>query len=426
MNEYYPDYKDNELFIHILNSLPSQIRTEEETIVKLYNLIISLISSQKQLLACTQILPKESLIKIFSECNNHRKDIIKILGGLNFNTDEIRELILKLVSKLNTKVLISGKDLDKEDEIEYNDFFIESWENLNKILSKDLNLNENYVNIDRNLYKDLIRLIQFCINNNIDNIYSFYNYKPLNDLIKYIEDIPKSDLKKTVNTRKKSKIVPIRPGELNSDIKFKLITTKAFMEEKIKEHIIKINSDNIKEFDSNIAEISQNYQENYSADVNYVINFYVKTMKIIDLFSEISRDLSESNLQSKLDLFIDNIYASTQSLDDLYYVAELFNQGSVNDEIKITERINTLNTDSNFFIKCNEIITNKKIESEDQKQLLLENFILSYEREFINNLIYNVDLNINNYKLLARIYRHSTPHFNNRIDSIIKQNLRKN
>ena len=57
---------------------------------------------------------------------------------------------------------------------------------------------------------------------------------------------------------------------------------------------------------------------------------------------------------------------------------------------------------------------------------MLETYIISYEKEFISDLIHNIDHNLNNYKILARIYKHSTPHFNNRIDSIIRQHLIKN
>ena len=56
--------------------------------------------------------------------------------------------------------------------------------------------------------------------------------------------------------------------------------------------------------------------------------------------------------------------------------------------------------------------------------MLVETFILKYERDFILNLINNIDHTIENYRLLARIYKHSTPHFYIRVNTIIKEHLK--
>ena len=141
---------------------------------------------------------------------------------------------------------------------------------------------------------------------------------------------------------------------------------------------------------------------------------------------DISKDLSDNNINFKYDKFIEYIYNSNMNIDDLYYATKLFNNTLSSENINITDRQNTLNIDSNFFIKCNQIISDTKIKDSLNKQLILERFILAYEKEFILNLINNIDHSINNYKLLSRIYKHSTPHFNNRIEGIIRQHLIRN
>nr|ADO51620.1 rnapol [Moniliophthora roreri] len=177
---------------------------------------------------------------------------------------------------------------------------------------------------------------------------------------------------------------------------------------------------------SDIISIKSKYEDSFYKDYNYLRDNYTKAMNIIEFLYSLSRDLSDNNINDKYDRFIEYIYNSNINIDDLYFLTNLINQGIYSEDINPIDRQFTLNIDSNFFVKCNEIISNKNILDNYQKQLLLERFILSYEKEFISNLIYNVDTNIKNYKLLARIYKHSTPHFNNRIDSIIRQHLMRN
>ena len=53
-----------------------------------------------------------------------------------------------------------------------------------------------------------------------------HRFQPYVNFIKILEDMSKSNLKKTVTTKKRSKIVSIRPGELNSNIKLEVTWSK--------------------------------------------------------------------------------------------------------------------------------------------------------------------------------------------------------
>ena len=88
-------------------------------------------------------------------------------------------------------------------------------------------------------------------------------------------------------------------------------------------------------------------------------------------------------------------------------------------------RENALSLNSFLFIKCREIISDERIRP-DQKQVLLENFILNYEKEFTLNIIKTMDSNVADYKLLTRIYKHSTPQFKKRIQVFIENNKKNN
>ena len=50
-------------------------------------------------------------------------------------------------------------------------------------------------------------------------------------------------------------------------------------------------------------------------------------------------------------------------INDLYYATNLFNNTFILDSLKISERINTLNINSDFIIKCSEIVNDDKINS---------------------------------------------------------------
>ena len=188
MNKYYPNYIDNELFIYLINQLPPQIREEKDTINKLFELIINLNSVKDKLMLYTAILPKESLLKLFKDVNIIRKDIYIILETLKFSGHEINKLLINLGSKLNSKLLNNNSEMlsisnnTKEnhkdinvDNIEYSDDFIESWQAIEEILLHKLKLSDKIINKDKELFKDIFNLIQFCIINKIDNINSINN-----------------------------------------------------------------------------------------------------------------------------------------------------------------------------------------------------------------------------------------------------------
>ena len=193
----------------------------------------------------------------------------------------------------------------------------------------------------------------------------------------------------------------------------------------IKNSILTVDTDITENLKSKVKDITDKYTELFHKDYIHLLDNYSKALNITEFFYEISRDLSEENIDLKYNKFIEYIYKTNMSIDDLYYASRLFKTIS-SEDFYLENRQDTLKIDSGFYIKCREIICDSSITDTHQKQLILERFILTYEKEFILNLINNIDHSINNYKLLSRIYRHSTPHFNNRIEAIIRQHLNRN
>jgi len=129
--------------------------------------------------------------------------------------------------------------------------------------------------------------------------------------------------------------------------------------------------------------------------------------------------------------FYNNIFIeSGTSHDELISILDLINKSYIDyirfDDNNISRaRESTFTNNSFLYLKCREIINSKDIKPE-KRQLILEKFILNYEKEFTLNIIKKMDSNVKDYKLLTRIYKHSTPQFKDRIQAFIDNNKKRN
>nr|QWO71453.1 RNA polymerase [Calocybe gambosa] len=423
--KYYPQYKDNNLFLFFINELPPKMRVETDTINKLFDLILQLNTSKEKLMLYSNLLPNKVLLDIFKDVRNFRKNLTEILMKLKFSPNEIDNLLVKIGSKINISSL-RVKSVSTT-EIEHSDLFIESWTPIYKYLSVDFKLYEELINKDKDIFINIIILIQLCIDHNIGGITNITNLTCYKSFLDKLQELSKNDLTKVKSSKKKTKIVRTSPGELNSVVYFKLIEMKNYIENIIRESIFKNIDYNgaTLEIKTSVEGITQSFYSDLDKDYNNLIYNYAKAINITDFLYNISRDLSDDNINFKFNKFIEYIRNKNFNMDELYKIANLINS-DIKKDITIGERQKTLSTDSKFFIELNNILSNKNIEKDENKQMLLEKFILDYERNFILNMINNIDHSIENYKLLARIYKHSTPQFYDRIKTYILEHVRNN
>jgi hypothetical protein len=154
--------------------------------------------------------------------------------------------------------------------------------------------------------------------------------------------------------------------------------------------------------------------------------------KIFDSYSliyDLSRNLNNKHLKEQSDKFNESILNkfSKDKLnhDELFRINKIildFNKGKGN--IVNISKETSLTSNSYLLNNANKILSSKEIDDEN-KQMLLENLILEYEKKFTLNIIKNMDDNLSDYKLLTRIFKHSTPGFNSRVESFINNNKKR-
>lgn len=108
---------------------------------------------------------------------------------------------------------------------------------------------------------------------------------------------------------------------------------------------------------------------------------------------------------------------------DMYTISnelnELLNRYGLPD-FTLTERVNSLSTNSDFFIFC-RCILNDNLCDPYKKQLMLEYFILDYEKKFCNNILKTLEggSDLKNHKIWATLFKDKTNKFKKRLDTII-------
>ena len=95
---------------------------------------------------------------------------------------------------------------------------------------------------------------------------------------------------------------------------------------------------------------------------------------------------------------------------ELYYINKFLHKDA---DLVSNGRVSMLSDNSIFFNRCLEVLSNKVI-TKHKKQLLLERFILEFEKNYIDNVISTIE-DFENYKLISRVYKHSDKVFINRI-----------
>jgi hypothetical protein len=139
--------------------------------------------------------------------------------------------------------------------------------------------------------------------------------------------------------------------------------------------------------------------------------------------------LKYKNLNKKYEKFTDYFYSILESnnlsMDSLFNILRLYNKNIDASLSFSNKRESILNRYSDFYQGCQEILSANT--DPVAQQLALEKFILKYEKDFIYNLITNANTNkLIVYKLISRIYKHSTPKFIDRVKIFIENSIKNN
>jgi hypothetical protein len=438
-NEYlennFNEYKDNENFIRFLRLIPLYMRNEINSIIKLFDLITKNNECKESILNYNKLLPESVLKNIVSKFIDNNKEIRNCLIELNVANHEIDKVVEVFNKKINFDRLI-------DNDIEQLDLFIEYWSELETLLVDGIELGEGHISQDKVIYKEIVYFIMFCLENNLSIVNISIKEKEeeakrtkktkkidlLEAIYEYVLEQSKESKSKRVNTRKKkNKEVRIKPGEKNSSIKYFLKNMKLRLEEYIVENLIeKSVVDNEKLIES-INLRRNEIEKQIALDLIMLKNNFYKAYDYLEFITSISKDITNKNIDGKINKFkeyvTDLLESSTH--DEIFYLTKFLSVDR-QEEIKGLEfnRIDNLNLNNYFYVHCREILDLKDVDNV-KKQFLLENFILNYEKEFTLNLIKNINTDKANFKLIQRIYKHSTPNFINRINIILNNYMKK-
>jgi hypothetical protein len=123
--------------------------------------------------------------------------------------------------------------------------------------------------------------------------------------------------------------------------------------------------------------------------------------------------------------FLLALYLIFVGLDFYYSHVDSYNLFLANITLaKICNKNSLFSSDSYIFNKAKEIINGEG--NSVSKQSKLEKLFISYEKEFILNLISNLNTDNINYNLVYKIYSHSSPNLINKIDRFISNEKIKN
>lgn len=461
MIKYYPDFVNDELFRMILNEIYIIYRTKTNIVIKIYFEIKKFNSFKDKIFLLNEYLDKKNIIDLLKSYNDSRNDIISLLKDLGYKDNQnviFDKLLFKVSNKMKKKILLDSSILKNDDLnlISFEDDYIQLVEFLKNLVKKDLKLRND--NIDKIIDKDGVSAYSLTNYEDVESIINGWNNNLLKifKLLKYIE----------INKLSKKELLILK----YKDLFFTYCKTDKYETYKIKKgtsrkrlmsggkilsgysHIIYeflneleiiifdsfssfFNDDNIKhklnneDLLDNVDSLNQIVNNDYLDLFQKVVSFY----KVNDFLLSISKNLSENNLNdqyNKFMLFYKDIMSKT-SHDELIHFYEILNKLYNLDSIFTDDnnlnkvRESSLSTNSFLYLSCKDIIDNNELNL-DQRQLLLEEFILKYEKEFIYNLIKNMNNNLIDYKLLTKIYKHSTPQFKDRIKVYIDNNKKRN
>lgn len=166
--------------------------------------------------------------------------------------------------------------------------------------------------------------------------------------------------------------------------------------------------------------------EHTNKDLNTLYTKVYNIFPINEFIINITTNLNEQNITEQYNIFKsflnDKIINNKTTHDEMISIYNLLYNIKINKNINNKEdlsRQTSLLNNSIICIKSRKIISNTSLNSM-QRQMLLETYLLNYEKDFKLNIIKNMDCELSDYKLLTRIFKHYRPKFKERITIFIE------
>jgi hypothetical protein len=172
-----------------------------------------------------------------------------------------------------------------------------------------------------------------------------------------------------------------------------------------------------------LMKISSNVKKDFYLLLNKVNSAFDLNKFVLNLSKQINeKHINEQydQLQECVKQLLDNNNTTHDELIHVYKLISDYNLSYIRtSDTKITKET-SLSTNSFLYQKSRDIMNNNNINN-NQKELLLESFILSYEKEFTLNMIKNMGNTVADYKLLTKLFKHSSPNFITRIKHFVEK-----
>ena len=444
MKEFYPEYFNNYKFRTLLNILDPIIITNKELVIKCFKLITKYNDLCSKLLLYSDLLNKDLIKTLISDIYAVRKDLIVVIKDLGANTLDVNELLSNINKKVKNKILVDSTVNFKENikVLEQDSKFIELWGRIKNIIIKDANIkaeSEEFdinkaelhcdINILKNFVLELYALIVFIRDNNISTAHlDRLLLNLINDMVALSSNLKIETYKMKKGNRQKR----ISRGNVIGMYKNIINKYGMMMENIIVEFIIDDLKNNVQNDLTDIkdvgVELINQFNNKVYKDHKLLLNSLNSVFDRFSLITDLSKSFSSDHLSDKTDRFNDTIVNKLanfdMSHDDLFKINKLIS-GYSNEDVVLSRKETSLTENSYIYQKARDILLINGI-SDEQKQILLETFILNYEKEFSLNVIRNMDDNLIDFKLLTRIFKHSTPAFASRVEAFINNNKKRN
>lgn len=422
IQKYYPELRDDKYFELFIKELNPIIVREVKLVLDLYQYIIKFNKFKEKLVIVKETINDDNIYsELFHEYKNTYKELVRILKELG--SDKSIEVLLENISnKYKNDIVFQNSILNKDniDLIKNEPDYINMLKFLKRLMKKDLILPQDDHNkvdlhyLDSYLSEDEFEKRFILFEDLLLKIFSLMKFIQVNKIItdtkdkwfdEYINEIILFSKVEKIETYKIKKgdirKKRMRPGSILTHYKEILNKIKKDLELIIIENIneIKYNREKIVDTKESLISKIYNFENIYDKDFIFIYDKVTKAFNIDNFIKDFSINISEVNLNEQIktlsSFFDEHLKKSNLTHDDLIYLYNLYDKYSSNyirfKDNKIMEsKQNSLNSNSYLYIKLKEIIDDNNLSNEN-KQLLLEKFILGFEKEFTLNIIKNVD-----------------------------------
>src|SRR5260221_768330 len=445
MKKNYPEHIDDFKFRSLLSILNPIFISKVDMVNKVYTEINKYNELSSKFILYSEYLSKDLSQVLLGELKKSRSVLVSALKELGCfgGTGKdfyVEDLLNSLNKKVRNKILLESSVNFKgqRDKIEGDDYFISLWDQIKKIIHKDANihliemafllnkddLNNHIYNI-KSVTIELYTLVSFMIEQNIPGLSDNWNGFLINDL----EDFSSKEKMESYRTKHKGERKKrISLGQVMYGYNGIIMKYHNNCSDKILNFIIddskKLDKNELLDITKVVSEDMNKYQNKLYNDHKVLVNELNIIFDSYKLIYDLAKNFNTEHLKEKSEIFKDSILKSmgNKNHDELFRINKLileFNKSDLNSKSFSKESL--LTEKSYIFTKAKQILLEKGIDDEN-KQILLETFILNYEKDYVLNLIKNMDGDLSDFKLLTRIYKHSTPGYISRVEAFIKNN----